>query len=175
MAHILKLAYTYKDKLQKQFQNIVFQEKYKFYYDNYWNYTIKLSEDSWNDIELVSVDKDDNVIGFLRATIARTSDKISSLWIINFYQPNLVFSKDLYKFLVDLFEKYNFRKIEFNVVIGNPIEKMYDKYINKYNGRIIGIGKQSTKLQDGKYYDVKFYEIFRDDYLKLIQKGECLP
>ena len=79
MAHILKLAYAYKDKLQSIYQNIVFQEKYKFYYDNYWNYTIKLSEDSWNDIELVSVDKDDNVIGFLRATIARTSDKISSL------------------------------------------------------------------------------------------------
>jgi len=51
--------------------------------------------------------------------------------------------------------------------MGNPIEKMYDKYINKYGGRIIGINKQSTKLQDGNYYDVKYYEIFRDDYLRL--------
>ena len=52
--------------------------------------------------------------------------------------------------------------------MGNPIEKMYDKYINKYGGRIIGINKQSTKLQDENYYDVKYYEIFREDYLKSI-------
>lgn len=167
MKIILKLAYTYKDKLQQQFQNIVFQDKYKYYnYDNYWHYTLKLSEDSWNDIELVSVDNQDNVRGFFRAGISRASDKVSSLAIINFYDKNITFSRDLYQFLKDLFEKYNFRKIEFNIVIGNPIEKMYDKYINKYGGKIVGINKQSTKLQDGNYYDVKYYEIFREDYLK---------
>jgi len=167
VVHILKLAYSYKDKLQQQFQNIIFQEKYKFYnYDNYWYYNVKLSEDSWNDIELVSINNQDNVIGFFRAGISRTSDKVSSLTIINFYDKNIVFSRDLYQFLKDLFEKYNFRKIEFNVAMGNPIEKMYDKYINKYGGKIVGINKQSTKLQDGNYYDVKYYEIFREDYLK---------
>jgi len=100
----------------------------------------------------------------------RSSDKVSSLGIINFYDKNLTFSRDLYKFLKDLFEKYNFRKIEFNVVIGNPIEKMYDKYIDKYGGSIVGIRKESTRLQDGKYYDVKIYEIFRENYLGLKNK-----
>jgi len=60
---------------------------------------MKLSEDSWNDIELVSVDNQDNVLGFFRAGILRTSDKISSLGIINFYDKNLTFSRDLYQFL----------------------------------------------------------------------------
>jgi len=167
--HILKLAYQYKDKLQTAYSNVVFQDKYKFYnYDNYWNYTLKLSENSWDDIVMVSVDNENNVRGYLGAGISRTSDKISSLGIMNFYEPNIIFSKDLYQFLKDLFEKYNFRKIEFSVVIGNPIEKMYDKYINKYNGNIIGIKKATTKLQDGKYYDVKHYEIFKEDYLKAI-------
>jgi len=164
---ILKLAFTYKDKLQSTFQNIVFQNKFKFYnYSNYWDCNLKLSEDSWNDIELVSVDNQDNVIGFFRASIIRTSEKVSSLGIVNFYDKNLTFSRDLYQFLKELFEKYNFRKIEFNVVIGNPIEKMYDKYIDKYGGRIIGVSSKSTRLHDGIYYDVKHYEIFRKDYLK---------
>lgn len=164
---MLKLAYTYKDKLNIEFQKIVYKDKYKFYNsDNYWNYNLKPSEDSWNDIELVSVDEQDNVIGYFRAGISRTSDKISSLGIINFYNTNMVFSKDLYQFLIDLFEKYNFRKIEFTVVIGNPIEKMYDKYTKKYGGSIIGVKRASTKLHDGKYYDVKYYEIFREDYLR---------
>lgn len=167
MIKILKLAITYKDKLNKVFQNVVFQDKYKFYnFENYWQYNMKLSEDSWNDIEFVSVDDKDNIRGFLRAGISRTSDKVSSLGIMNFYDTNVTFSRDLYKFLTDLFDKFSFRKIEFTVVVDNPVEKMYDKYIEKYGGSIVGIKKEGTKLLDGNYYDVKIYEIFREDYLK---------
>lgn len=171
MINILKLAYSYKDKLQTAYQNIVFQDKYKFFnYSTYWDYTLKLEESSWNSIEIVSVDNKDNIRGFLKAEISRTTEKVSSLVIINFYDVNVVFAKDLYQFLIDLFEKHNFRKIEFTVIIGNPIEKMYDKYIQKYGGNIVGIRKATTKLQDNNYYDKKLYEIFKEDYLKCKNK-----
>lgn len=170
MINILKPALLYKEKLNKTYGEIIFKDKYKYYnYDSYWNYTLQLSENSWNEIEMVSIDRNDNVIGFLRAGILRDSNKISSLGIVNFYNKNVIFAKDLYQFLNDLLVKFNFRKIEFLVVIGNPAEKMYDKYIKKYNGNIVGIKKESAKLQDGKYYDVKLYEIFREDYLRRIK------
>lgn len=170
MTIILKLAYTYENQLQQLFKKIIFQEKYKYYnYSNYWTYNLKLSENSWDSIEMVSVDEENYVRGFLSASINRIADSVSSLGIINFYDVNIVFAKDLYQFIKDLFLKFNFRKIEFIVVVGNPIEKMYDKYIQKYNGRIVGIKKQSTKLQDNKYYDVKMYEIFRDDCIHLLK------
>ena len=168
---MLKLAHTYQDKLNKAYSSIIFQDKYKYYNcDNYWSYTKEVSKDSWNNLEFVSVDKNDNVIGYLGAGISRSTEKVASLGIMNFYDINITFSKDLYQFLHDLFMKFNFRKIEFIVVIGNPAEKMYDKYIEKYGGRIVGVSRESTKLQDNKYYDIKEYEIFRDDYLKVIQK-----
>ena len=85
---------------------------------------------------------------------------------MNFYDKNVTFSRDLYIFLTDLFNKFNFRKIEFTVVIGNPAEVMYDRIMDKYGGSIVGIKKLSTKLIDGKYYDVKMYEIFKDDFNK---------
>jgi hypothetical protein len=164
--YILKLAYTYRDKLQPLYQQIIFQEKYKFYnFADYWDYELDLIKSSWEELAFVSVDNDDNIIGFLRAGLQRNVDKVSSLGILNFGKPNITFSKDLYQFLTDLFEKYNFRKIEFNMIVGNPIEKMYDKYINKYGGNIIGIKKKSTKLQDGQYYDVKQYEIFKEQII----------
>jgi len=162
---MLKTAYTYKDKLQETYNTIVFNDKYKYYnFNNYWSYEVKLSQDSWNNIEMVSVDKNNNVRGFFRASISRESDKISALGIMNFYDKSVTFSKDLYQFLSDLFIKYNFRKIEFTVVIGNPAEKMYDRIMKKYGGRIVGVEKLSTKLVDGLYYDVKYYEIFKEDF-----------
>ena len=164
---MLKLAITYKDKLNKAFNNTILDIKYKYYYfENYWTYDIELSKDSWNRIELVSIDSNDNIKGFFSATISRTSDMVLGLSTINFENKNIIFAKDMYNFIVDLFEKYNFRKIEFSVIVGNPIEKMYDKYITKYGGCIVGTRKESTRLTDGKYYDVKQYEIFREDYLK---------
>jgi len=164
---MLRPAYIYQSKLQEEYNKTIFNDKYKYYnFVNYWDYIIKLTESSWNDIEMVSIDKDDNVLGFFRANISRESDKIQSLGIINFYDKNFVFSRDLYQFLVDLFDKYNFRKIEWTVVVGNPAEHMYDKVINKYGGRIVGIKEKGTKLIDGLYYDVKLYEIFKEDFDK---------
>ena len=155
--------------MQTAFQNITFEEKYKYYTGGYWNYNLNLSENSLDNIQMVSIDAQDNIRGFLCAEISRNSDKISSLAIINFYGKNAVFSKDLYQFIKNLFVKFNFRKVEFGIVVGNPIEKMYDKYIEKYNGSITGIQHKSIKLQDNLYYDEKFYEIFREDCIELLK------
>jgi hypothetical protein len=145
----------------------VFNDKYKYFnIGTYWDYDVKTEDNSWNRLEFVSVDKDDKVIGYLKAGIDRSSYTVSSLAIINFYDINMTFSRDLHQFLVDIFMKYNFTKIEFSVVVGNPAEMMYDKYIAKYGGRIVGTFHKSVSLQDGKLYDVKYYEIFRDDYVR---------
>ena len=113
---------------------------------------------------MVSVDKNDNVIGFLSAKIDRASNRVSHIGAVNFGELNITFSKDFYKFLIDLFEIHNFYKIEWCVIVGNPAESMYNKIIERYHGNIIGISHESIKLDDGKYYDVKEYELFKRDY-----------
>ena len=148
-------------------QSIVFKDKYKFYnLGNYWSYEIKLDDGSWDKIQMVSVDKNDNVVGYVCASIDRSMNKVSGMGAINFYGVNVTFAKDFYKFLTDLFEVHNFFKIEWIVVVGNPAEAIYDKIIDKYHGRVVGISHESTTLEDGKYYDVKEYEIFKRDYDK---------
>jgi len=131
---------------------------------SYWEYEFKLSPDSWSTIEMVSVDSNDNVIGFFKANIERSADKVSSLGVANFCDVNPVFAKDLKSFIFDLLFKFNFRKIEWTVVIGNPAEQIYDRFIAKYGGRDTGIQRQTVRLQDGKYYDMKGYEIFREEF-----------
>ena len=162
---MLKPAYPYKEKLQQKYNEIIFQDKYMFYNcDAYWRYDFKISENSWDSIELVSVDTQDNVIGFFRAALDRPSEKVYSLGVANFYDANAVFAKDLKQFILGLLFKFNFRKIEWTVVIGNPAEKMYDRFISKYGGNITGVHKETVKLQDGKYYDMKGYELFRSEF-----------
>ena len=52
------------------------------------------------------------------------------------------------------------------------IEKTYDKMVKKYGGNIIGIKRDEAKLIDGKFYDLKLYEILADEYqvFKNLQK-----
>lgn len=84
---------------------------------------------------------------------------------INF-SDNIGFGGDLLQAIDDVFCKYNFRKLCFSVFIGNPIENTYDKLIGKYGGYIVGIKKEHTRLLDGNFYDLKMYELFRDEYIK---------
>ena len=164
------MAYPYRDKLNQSWQAIVFNNKYKYYnFTNYWSYEIGLNNDSWNKIEMISVNKNDEILGFLSASCDRSANKISNVGAINFKDVNLTFSKDFHKFLNELFTLHNFNKIEWDVLIGNPAEKMYDKIIKKYGGSIVGVQHESAVLMDGTFCDVKEYELFKRDYLKHIK------
>ena len=103
-------------------------------------------------------------IGYISYSIARADNSVHSLNIINFSENKVTFGMDLRRALRDIFEKYRFRKLSFTVVVGNPIESSYDKLIERYGGRIVGISKVDVKLIDGKYYDRKLYEILAEDY-----------
>ena len=100
----------------------------------------------------------------------RSNNNVHDLSIINFTDNKTAFGIDLGQALKDIFEKYKFRKINFYVVVGNPIEKSYDKMIKKYGGRIIGTKKEDAKLIDGEYYDTKLYEILSTEYFESIKK-----
>ncbi len=84
----------------------------------------------------------------------------------------MTFGIDAGNAIKDIFEKYHLRKIFFSVVVGNPIEKSYDKMIERYGGRICGYYREHTKLIDGRFYDEKQYEILEKDYFaKVADKG----
>jgi hypothetical protein len=162
---ILQAAYLFKDELDKCRAKLGFDDRYKYYEYGYAEYTIKPEDNSWNAIELVSVDRDNNIVGYFKANICRTANFVSSLTIINFNEtPNFTFGNDLKQFFLDLFYKFNFNKISFKVVVGNPAKNMYDRFIDKYGGRSLGIMREEVKLWDGQLYDVKIYEILKREF-----------
>ena len=162
---MLDIALKYKPLLEQAFVNTWHQEKYKYY--NYSSYCskIEIKDDTWNAHEFVSVNKQGNIIGFISYEINRCANSVGGLGIINFTDDQITFGKDVLEAMKDIFEKYNFNKLSFCVVVGNPIEATYDRLISKYGGRVVGIEKQHTMLYDHKLYDVKRYEILREDYM----------
>ena len=161
---MLDLANKYEENLQLLFANIAFDDKYKFLSGSSYRDKYKTSDSTWAKHEFVSIHNKE-IIGYLSYSIDRDSNAAWGMQIVNFEQPNIIFAKDLKKFLTDIFEKFKFRKLKFAVYVGNPIEKSYDKMCTKYGGRIVGIYKENDKLIDGNYYDCKMYEIMRVDYL----------
>lgn len=111
-----------------------------------------IDDSTWGRHQFVSI-KNNEIIGYISYSVNRRCNYAHSLSIMNFTDDKMTFGMDIGQALQDIFEKYNFSKLNFCVVIGNPIEKSYDKMIKKYNGRIVGIFKNDVKLIDKKYGD----------------------
>ena len=162
---MLDFAIKYKDKLQLLFVDTWHKEKYKFYHTGYCNIP-EFQDNTWEFHDFVSLNSKGEVIGNIYYRVDRLTNNASRLCAINFTNDSIIFAKDLMQAIKDIFEKFNFNKLNFSVVIGNPAEKGYDKLVSKCGGRVVGIKERETKLFYGKYYDMKEYEILRENYIK---------
>lgn len=165
---MLDFAIKYEQQVQALLLDTAYNEKYKYMRFSSWVDKWKPAENTWEMHEFVSV-HNGKILGFMRYSIDRDANIAYGVQIASFTdQPSIIFGRDLERFLRDVFEKFKIRKLKFSVAIGNPIERSYDRWIEKYDGRIVGIQRQNDKLFDGTYVDVKMYEVFRDDYLNAI-------
>lgn len=165
---MLDLAINHEEELQKKFRSTWFSEKYKFWTCTNYHEDYQIAENTWDNHQFVSLDSSGEVIGYIGYEIDRAYDVVNGLNIINFTDDKITFGIDVGNALRDIFEKFHFRKLTFTVIIGNPIEKTYDRLIEKYHGRIVGIQKEQVRLIDGEFYDRKLYEVFRDEYFQAI-------
>lgn len=166
---MLELAYSHKEALQVEYVKAIMKPE-NFYYNPgpYYSYELEVKKDAWNDMQYVSIKRADDggvtLNGYLCANIDRQSLRVFGMQAIRF-NDSFGFGLDMMKLLENIFLKYNFRKAEWYVVVGNPAEKLYDRIVNIYGGRIVGTFRQAVMLPDGNYYDRKYYEIFRDKYM----------
>ena len=162
---MLDFAVGHEEELRQNMRSTMFDDKFKF--ENYGSYydDFKLDKTiAWNNIQCVSYDEEiGKVIGYMAVCIDRDAGNLTSLRIINFSNNKELFAADLKKFLLRLIQREDFKKITFTVIVGNPVEKSYDKIIKKYGGRIVGIYEKDIKLNDGKIYNKKVYEIFTEE------------
>jgi hypothetical protein len=127
---VLKPAILYKEEIPRLYQSIWFNDKYKYYnYSTTWH-TFSIDEKTHDWHEFVSVNAKGEVIGYIHYYVNRTTLNCNRFGAINF-TDDPVFGRDLLQVIKDIFERFNFHKLDFSVVIGNPAEKSYDHLCKK--------------------------------------------
>ena len=160
---MLRPAQLYEDKLQKA--NI---ESWYDLKNQYWNgwcseNKIKIHDNNGEYHQFVSVDKDDNVIGYICYYVNWVIKSVTNIGIISFDKGNMTFITDVKAAVLGCFTKYNLNRLEFRAYADNPAIRCYRRYIKKYGGRECGYFRNDTMLMDGKLHDTVFFEIIRED------------
>jgi len=120
-----------------------------------------MPEDTWSQIHVVS-QCDGEIHGYFKALINRNPRYVKSINAIKLSEDPFVFGRDLVHFIRMLLDVFRFPKICFAVVVGSPAEQLYDKAIQRLDGRIVGVFKQHCQTPDGKIHDMKWYEIINN-------------
>jgi hypothetical protein len=170
---MLKRAILYQNQLPLLYTMAADDPHYRFLTTSFSVFVKKIEEDNWAKQQFVSVDRSDNVIGYFEADVLQKSHFIKNITMVRFKREsryNLTFAKDIQEFFVKMFFYYEYKKMNFTVAVTSPNELWYDKFINKYGGRIVGIKKENFTLENGLLLDEKIYEIFKDDFKKEFKK-----
>ena len=124
---------------------------------NNWTPNIQEETDEGS-YQYAIVDDKEKLIGFLAYRVNWYNSCASCFGLISFDRGNPIVGKDLFAELKKLIYEYKLHRIEWRMVGGNPVERHYDKFCQKFNGTK-HILKDAIKDKYGQYRDDIIYEI----------------
>ena len=155
---MLKPAFLFQSDLNHEYQKHLYSEDFKYLVEQVWEFEITTDANDEDRLQFVSVNHSNQVLAYFSAFINRRLYKVDSIEAIVFHN-SLISSRDLLKFVNDLTFKFGFHKVSFEGLVDSPGEKVYDRHLEILKARVVGIKKNEVRLSDGKWYDVKLYEI----------------
>lgn len=161
---MLKPAQLYEEEIKLKKINGWYNKDNIYYYGGTGGSIISFDDNNIDSHDFASVDKDDNVIGYIGYYIDWKVKMVYGLSIISFDKGNLKLIKDLYQAIEDCFFKYNFNRIEWFCYSDNPAIRGYIKFIERCGGIQSGYCRQNIMLQDGKLHDTISFEIMKDEF-----------
>lgn len=161
---MLKPAQLYKDELQKKNIETWYDQRYMYYNYGTGSYNISLDDDNCNQHQFVSIDKRNNIIGYISYKIDWSSLNADNFGIISYDIGNIEFIKDCYQVICDLFEKYHMNRIDWFAFADNPAIRGYRNFIKKHGGRECAYLRQVQRLSDGRLHDAIEFEILAEEF-----------
>ncbi len=151
-----------------------FQEKYytedMFYETGGLNNWLPNIEDcpsaSQHQYAIINNKDEQKVIGYLSYYVDYVAMSASNFGLISFDKGNAIVGKDLYNKMQELLKTMH--RIEWRMIGGNPVERSYDRFCNKYGGTKYVL-HDACKDKDGNYRNDVIYEIIADVLTKKVE------
>lgn len=169
---MLKPALEYAEELKEKYIKEMYDLKNQFYFGWYGTKELELSDNNYDRHEFVSVDGDDNIIGFISYNICYSRRIADNFGILSFDKGNLTFPRDLSKMIHDIFCVYNLDKMVWRCFEDNPALRGYRNFIKKHGGRQRCYAINESILMDGKLHNMVEFELTKADYIDIPKKYE---
>ena len=151
-----------KDEILEAFKKYYYTDDMMFETGGIGNWLPDIQEETNGDkFQYAIIDSDEELIGFLSYTVDWYSSCAYNFGLISFNRGIPTIGRDLFNELTKLINEYKLHRIEWKMVGGNPVEKSYDKFCNKFNGTK-HVFRDTMKDKYGKYHDSIIYEIIND-------------
>ena len=158
---MLKPAMIYKEAIINGMKQHIYDDEMTFY--SGWNgYTIPEISNEFDgcDYRFAILDGD-KVIGYFCYTYDMHSKCLSNFGLYSFDRGNPIIGKDILYEIKRIIKEYQPHRMEWHMVGGNPVEKHYDKFCKRYNGRKFVL-TDVFKDRYGDYHNDVIYEIIFD-------------
>jgi len=110
----------------------------------------------------------DKVIGYFTYWINNHCESVQNFGLYSFDKNNPIIGFDVYKKMKELINDY--RRIEWRMIGGNPVEKHYDKLCKHFRGNKV-ILHNVVKDRKGNYHNELIYEIMKIEGVKFNEKN----
>ncbi len=161
---MLAPAQLYEDKLREESIKAWYRPENIYWSGGTGDEVIDLPEDNHDRHCFVSVDKDDNVIGYIGYSIDWVAMSADGLCIISYRKNSVEFARDVYEAVYNLFHAYHMNRVAWYAWADNPAVRGYRRFVRKYGGRECGIQRQVARLQDGRLHDSISFEILASEF-----------
>lgn len=161
---MLQPAQLYENELQEENIKSWYRPENMFWHDGTGECIIQLPDNNEERHCFVSIDKNDNVIGYIAYCVNWVSMSANRWGIISFKKGSVEFAKDLYKAISDCFITYHLNRISWSCYEDNPALRGYRNFIKRHGGRECGYHRQVTRLRDGKLHNAVEFEILAEEF-----------
>ncbi len=104
----------------------------------------------------------EKLIGYFDYQVNWYSSCANCFGLFSFERNNKIIGFDVYREIKKLINQYRLHRIEWRMIGGNPVERHYDNFCRKYNGKKF-IFTDTLKDKCGKYHNDVVYEIILDN------------
>ena len=151
-------AILYKKEIIRKLQEYTYAEDIMYYSGYLGNSVPSIEEDTNGKLYQYAIVDDGKLIGYFTYQIDWYSSSVYNFGLFSFDRNNVTIGIDVYRELKKLINDYHIHRIEWRMVSGNPVEKHYDKFCQKYRGKKYVL-TDVLKDRYGKYHNDVIYEI----------------